>query len=131
MARRRRTAGRKLTALERWELVFAFGGQCRGVEVHGLAIHAPACNGIGCWSQFETEEERQAAYWSVRDDIMHSLNSPHRPPSFWYYEAGSICTHKPKCPPPAYEDREAWLAHHGLLTPRELADFRKKGSDHE
>ena len=81
MPRRRLTAGRKLDVLEMWELVFAWGGQCRGAEVHGYAIHRPACNGIGCWSRFESDEERRIAWFANRDDLIHSINTGFRPPA--------------------------------------------------
>lgn len=131
MPRRRRAAARRLTQEEWWELGFAWGGQCRGVEVHGYAIHRPPCDGIGCWSVFLSDEEREEAYWSHRDELLHSLNLGFRPPSFWAYEAPTLCRHSPRCPPPAREDQEQWLAKHDQLTPRELADLRKRGTENE
>jgi hypothetical protein len=69
------------------------GGQCR-TEAHRFA----GCDGIGCWSHFESDEDRAAAWWALRDELISVPNPGSRPAAFWAYEAASLCRHDPPCP---------------------------------
>lgn len=122
MPRRRRTAARTLTLRQRFELVgLGWYGQCE----QPLA-HADGCNGIGCWSVFDSEEERRAAYMAHRGELVR-CTSGFRPQAFWVYEAPSICRHKPPCsiPRSGHEEQVKWLRAHDQLTPHELAVMRQ------
>ena len=123
MPRRRRTAARALTMRQEEELLFNWGGQC----THDIG--RGSCHGIGCWSQFETEEEREEAWLTHRERLLHLLNPGIRPPAFWYYDAPLLCTHRPRCPVPALSapdtEKLAWLRRHDQLAPREIAALRR------
>jgi hypothetical protein len=107
---------------QRWELVYDWGGQHRADVIH----EGGACDGIGCWSEFDSDESRQAAWWALRDEVLHALNPGQRPAAYWHYEAGSLCTHEPRCPKwPA--DELAWLLAHDQASPRERALARASG----
>jgi len=123
MPRRRRTAARALTWKQEEELCFSWGGQC----THDIG--RGRCQGIGCWSVFDSEEEREEAWLTHRDRLMYSLSPGIRPPAFWYYDAPHICKHRPRCPVPAMsapnDEKRAWLRYHEQLTPREIAALRR------
>jgi hypothetical protein len=121
MPRRRRTAARKLTLDQQWELSgLGWGGQCTN------PFHRPPrhCDGIGCWSRFESDEEREETYWAHRDELIRTSNAGVRPYAFWVYEAPTICRHKPPCPMPPnrHAEKVKWLEAHGLLTAQELTN---------
>jgi hypothetical protein len=103
-----------LPPLGEWELLWAWGGQHRRDVIHAGGV----CDGIGCWSKFDSEEDREAAWWALRDELLHSLHVGCRPAAFWYYEAESLCGHEPRCPKWP-KDELAWLVEHGQATPRE------------
>jgi len=114
--RARTTAARGLTWRQRWELVYDWGGQHARDVIHPGVV----CDGIGCWSKFDSEVDREAAWFAMRDELLHTLNVGCRPAAFWYYEAESLCDHEPPCPKwPRPADQLAWLVEHGQATARE------------
>lgn len=134
MPRRRRTGARQLTWRQEEELLFAWGGQC----THDIG--QGRCQGIGCWSAFDSEEEREEAWFAHRDRLMYQLNPGTRPAAFWMIDAPHVCRHVPRCPLPggSFLECEAWLEAHKLLTPREIAakckreaESASKPHDHE
>ena len=121
MPRRKRTSARRLDWRQEWELSFAWGGQC----THQLGREN--CTGIGCWSAFESEEEREEAYWANRERLLRLCAPLVRPAAWWHYEAPSVCRHEPRCAIPRdTAARDAWLEAHDQLSPREIAARRRE-----
>lgn len=125
MPRKRRTARKTLTPEQEWELTFAWGGQCTHRPDIGPR---PDCQGIGCWSAFDSDEEREEAYWANHDRLIAGLNVGVRPPAWWVYEAAGVCRHEPRCETPGEGgERTAWLDRHGALDARERATLVRWG----
>jgi hypothetical protein len=103
-----------VTDEQAWELSFGWGGQHRRDVIHS----GGRCNGIGCWSKFATDEDREAAWYAVREQLIGSLSPGIRPAAFWYFEAESLCRHEPPCPR-FPRDQLAWLRAHAQVAPRE------------
>jgi hypothetical protein len=99
---------------QQWELVFAWGGQHRRDVIHS----GGRCDGIPCWSKFDSDEDRAAAWFVLRDELINLPNLGFRPAGYWAYESESLCRHEPRCPKWP-RDELGWLRDHGQLTPRE------------
>ena len=102
-----------VTDEQQWELTFAWGGQCQ-TEVHRFA----GCDGIGCWSTFGSDEDRRAAWFALRDELINLPNLGFRPAACWAYESEALCRHQSPCPKWP-RDQLSWLRDHGQLAPRE------------
>jgi hypothetical protein len=111
-------ARRAWTTEQRWELAFAWGGQHAGCIIE-VGEWTP-CDGIGCWSAFTDEADRELAWWQLRDELLDGRNPGVRPPGFWVYEAPGLCRCVPRCQKWP-KDQAAWLEKHGQLTMREKA----------
>jgi hypothetical protein len=124
---------RDLTWPERTELLYGPAGGIPPVGAdYGHPRHLGECTVFRCGdSAFRSEEERRAAWWAHRDELLPQDEDlcGHRPRGWWWYEADAVCSHSPRCerPPrpteaPDYAAQTAaWLARHGVMGPAELA----------
>ena len=96
------------------------------------------CGHLGGWpcpdpfecglSVYESEEQREATYWHYRE-LLLANPCGRRPAAWWWYEADSMCRHRPRCAHPDRigEEQTEWLAYHGCISAQERAMLLRHG----